>query len=458
VIHQHKDYEAQIVAFNNQKQLGFAANNATKNLYYWLRLVIMSNFPFSVVENQYIREGSKFEPISVDTFMKYFKLLDDAVMMKIKEVLPNKFGLIFDGWSSGTTHFVAIYAVFPSSEGKREQVMLAMQPLPDETNQTANNHIDFMISVLGCYGKSRSNVVFICGDNCNTNRRIATDMHLPLIGCRSHLFNLAVENYVHTNFNEEVNTIEKLSGKLRNKKAAGKLRQLGCKLEAVSRNATRWSSAFEMIKRYREIKSYVTVTNFPELVDYIPTPSAEATIEGMFQTFEKLQSITVALQIEDLRLCDARALLDAAISLMPNELEYLAADATILHTPKFQSAVVKIQNEDNASLTQEEENLVLDFKIHHVDLTEEAAVTTSVDFATELLQARKKPKVISNYTNLDWIPPTSNVVERLFSLARLTFTDYRQATLPENLETTLFLKINVKFWNIETVAQIMASD
>ncbi len=58
----------------------------------------MSNFPFSVIENEFIREGSKVEPISVDTFMKYFKRLNDAVIVKIKAVLLNKFGLIFDGW------------------------------------------------------------------------------------------------------------------------------------------------------------------------------------------------------------------------------------------------------------------------------------------------------------------------------------------------------------------------
>ncbi len=123
-----------------------------------------------MVENQYIREICKVEPISIDIFMKYFQLLNDAVIVKIKAVLPNKFGLILDGWSNGTKHFVAIYAVFPNSKGKREQILLDMQPFPDETNQTADNHIDFIHYVLDCYSKSRSNIVFICGDNCDANK------------------------------------------------------------------------------------------------------------------------------------------------------------------------------------------------------------------------------------------------------------------------------------------------
>ena len=51
--------------------------------------------------------------------------------------------------------------------------------------------------------------------------------------------------------------------------------------------------------------------------------------------------------------------------------------------------------------------------------------------------------------------PTSNIVERLFILTRLTFTDYRKATLPENLESTLYLKVNGDLWDIQTIANIM---
>jgi hypothetical protein len=67
-------------------------------------------------------------------------------------------------------------------------------------------------------------------------------------------------------------------------------------------------------------------------------------------------------------------------------------------------------------------------------------------------------KIAKECINLNWIPATSNVIKELFGLARLTFSDYRQATLPENLENTLFLKANAKFWDLQTVAQIMASD
>jgi len=387
--------------------------------------------------------------------MKYLHLLDNAVAEKIKSMLPQKIGLVFDGWSSGTTHYVALYAVFPK-DGCRQQVLLAMQPLFDETNQTAANHVEYITGVVQHYNRNVDDILFLCGDNCNTNKRIALDMHVPLIGCHSHLFNLAVESYLDTNFKDVVAKIEKLSGKLRNRKAAGKLRAYGCKLEAISRNTTRWSSAFMMLKRYREIKAFMNAARFPELVELIPTPTEETIVDGMFATMEKLQSITIALQNNELKLSDARVLLDAASALIPGHEDYLALDADIIQSATYISAVVKIQNEEAALLTLEEENLVTNFRIQRVVAEDNA--DTCVDFATELLMARKKPKITSEYTNLDWIPPTSNVVERLFSLARLTFTDYRKATLPENLESTLFLKINADLWDIQTLASLMTSD
>jgi hypothetical protein len=44
-----------------------------------------------------------------------------------------------------------------------------------------------------------------------------------------------------------------------------------------------------------------------------------------------------------------------------------------------------------------------------------------------LLALKKKRKVVlSEFIDTAWIPPTSNIVERLFSSARLVLTDYRK--------------------------------
>nr|KAE8921679.1 hypothetical protein PF009_g28044 [Phytophthora fragariae] len=50
--------------------------------------------------------------------------------------------------------------------------------------------------VLSLYNKNFSMVAFLVGDNCATNRRIATLMELPLVRCVSHRYNLAVNRYL----------------------------------------------------------------------------------------------------------------------------------------------------------------------------------------------------------------------------------------------------------------------
>jgi hypothetical protein len=39
--------------------------------------------------------------------------IKDCLVTKISDLLPNKFGLIFDGWTESNKHFLAIYAAMP---------------------------------------------------------------------------------------------------------------------------------------------------------------------------------------------------------------------------------------------------------------------------------------------------------------------------------------------------------
>ena len=54
--------------------------------------------------------------------------------MIIKKQLPSKFGLIFDGWtdSSTSTHFFAVFAVYPGKNGDAEKHLIAFSPLLQE--------------------------------------------------------------------------------------------------------------------------------------------------------------------------------------------------------------------------------------------------------------------------------------------------------------------------------------
>ncbi|KAH9150177.1 hypothetical protein AeNC1_019328 [Aphanomyces euteiches] len=59
------------------------------------------------------------------------------------------------------------------------------------------------------------------------------------------------------------------------------------------------------------------------------------------------------------------------------------------------------------------------------------------------------------YMDLKFIPPTSNLVERLFSRAKLVKSDRRMRMLPIHLEMLTFLSSNKRFWGLGQVEQAM---
>ncbi|EGZ17922.1 hypothetical protein PHYSODRAFT_503539 [Phytophthora sojae] len=77
-------------------------------------------------------------------------------------------------------------------------------------------------------------------------------------------------------------------------------------------------------------------------------------------------------------------------------------------------------------------------------------------FVDQVLSARKKPRTAQKkFGGVRYIPPTSNAVERLFSVAKHTLSNNRQGMLPVHLETVLFLKLNRRFWNAGTVTKVV---
>ena len=60
----------------------------------------------------------------------------------------------------------------------------------------AVDHIDHLTRVLESYGKSEKNLVCLVGNNCAVNQSMARIMNVPLLGCASHKFNLAVRRWI----------------------------------------------------------------------------------------------------------------------------------------------------------------------------------------------------------------------------------------------------------------------
>ncbi|ETP02981.1 hypothetical protein F441_20013 [Phytophthora nicotianae CJ01A1] len=283
----------------------------------------------------------------------------------------------------------------------RRQPLLSISMAED--GQSADAHIDMIDNVLGVYEKNREMLRFVVGDNCPTNKAIATLLKVPLIGCASHRFNLALR---HPNNSPALAAFTSL--------------------KPLKANATRWSSTYEMLKRYVEIRDAIKMVQAVE--DLVPRPNSHRRIVQLLSKLGDLDSYPVTAS-------------------------YLKADASIVHSPVFERAVVKVQGDRR--LQADEEAAVEPFLVVQPS---SARPTKQVDFATATLRQAKKPHApAQKYEELlNQLPPTSNRCERLFSQCKLILTPRRSSLLPANLEMLVFLRANRDLWSIFFSPRLLA--
>ena len=66
-----------------------------------------------------------------------------------------------------------------------------------ETSFTAQQHFELVEYVLSLYGKTiDAYVAAIIADNCETMKCLSNLCSLPLVGCASHRYDLAVTKYI----------------------------------------------------------------------------------------------------------------------------------------------------------------------------------------------------------------------------------------------------------------------
>ena len=83
-------------------------NKKAENIFRWLEWVILENREYSSVDKPLVRKNTKLEPICQKTLQKYIDLVSLEVE-KIASALPSNSGLIVDGWSQQSEHFVGVF-------------------------------------------------------------------------------------------------------------------------------------------------------------------------------------------------------------------------------------------------------------------------------------------------------------------------------------------------------------
>ena len=336
----HKDYVADMTS--NFSSLGsFVLDKKTETIYGYLEWVIMADLPFTFVENDLTRKFPKLGLLSRSTFMKYLQGVTKEVEMLIKKQLPSKFGLIFDGWtdSSTATHFFAVFAVYPGKNGDAEKHLNAFLPLLQEEDLEANSQIEFLDTILrNVYGKSLEKVSALIADNAAVNVKIAQTLGVPMIGCYSHRLNLAVQKLLH-----EKNSVKRCHEFVKKMSGLKKSAVLRTKtpVRPVLQNDTRWSSSFEMLSRYFELKPFID-THDRDLLPLSLSPGEEHELKFLYEMLKDFESVSKSLQQDGLEFHDARLLFNSLFVMQP-PLEYFLglSSNSVSKFQEFERALLK---------------------------------------------------------------------------------------------------------------------
>jgi len=142
----HNDWE-DIMKAKDSKNTSIFVNKKGTKVFNWLEWIVMSNLPFQFVEDPLTRKNTNLESITDETVKKYLVLVTQSVEKRIADDLPEKFGIVIDGWSDGTTHYIAVFASYSDANGEGQYPLLSIAPPYDEQSFTAQTHKAFIIPV-----------------------------------------------------------------------------------------------------------------------------------------------------------------------------------------------------------------------------------------------------------------------------------------------------------------------
>ncbi|KAF1773381.1 Ribonuclease H-like domain [Phytophthora cactorum] len=403
--------------------------HSSQNLFVWMVWIVQCNLPLSFCESREARRFSNLEPISEERLRAGMDGVVMAVERSIASELPASFGIMLDGWTHASDHDLAVFACYEVN-GSLKTPLLSMALVFNEANDdlSAESHLDFLATMLPRdFGVQLVQCRFIEGDDCFVNRRLATLMEVPLVGCASHRLNLAVQDDLAA-YEDDLAAVQALMIKLRTLTESAKLR-LKTDLRPVIRKQTRWSSTFAMVKRYFELLEFIDVED-DDIMELLPAPAANKRLRVLYQELRDIESVSKALQGRDVDLLDVREWFDELISVKP-------------HYARF------IGNADR--LTRAEKAVLPPFAATAPADARESLEEQQDSFVERLRKRRRLYEERVEYEQLKSIPPTSNVVERFFCVPRVTFGHQRHGLLPRTLETLLFLRENLSYWDASTV-------
>ncbi|ETP47878.1 hypothetical protein F442_06281 [Phytophthora nicotianae P10297] len=266
----------------------------------------------------------------------------------------------------------------------------------------------------------------------------------------SHRLNRAVQQYL-LQHEDDLAAVQALMIKLRTLTQSAKL-HLKTELRPVIHQDTCWSSTFGMLKRYFQLLEFLDAGD-DDIMEVLPSPASNKRHRALFKGLKDVESVAKALQGRDVDLLDVRRWFDELIALKPQFETHFGSRAEIVHSPDFESGCVRVLRGRHDRLTRVEKTTLGPFAKLAVDATAESD-DEDLSFVERLRKRRRIAEPTMSYKQLKTVPPTYNVVERFFSVARVTFGHQRHGLLPATLEMILFLRENRGYWDSSTVNSI----
>ena len=259
--------------------------------------------PFNFVEDKYVVKNTKLTPICTETLLKYLERLGKAVERKLRILLPDRFGLVFDGWSMGSEHYIAIFLLWSVGDVVNVRLMCCgvqdeIEGEDEETAFTAEDIGDYLFDELDLLGRTdvrerveaatafgadtadidNNPIEFITGDNTNANPKLARLLGTKFKGCDAHKLNLEVNEFIGpkpkraregepeqreqlTQRRKLIMKTDKLMVALGTLKNAGQLRRV-TKKKAKRINGVRWSAQLGTMIREHDLRDNLPAANF----------------------------------------------------------------------------------------------------------------------------------------------------------------------------------------------------
>ncbi|KAG3009400.1 hypothetical protein PC120_g15652 [Phytophthora cactorum] len=210
-----------------------------------------------------------------------------------------------------------------------------------------------------------------------------------------------------------------------------------------------------MVYRYFALLEFLDAED-EDIMDLLPSPACIRQLKKLHAELKDIESVSKALQAEDVNLLDVRVWFDELIAAHPAlSPTSVRSRANIVHCPDFESGCVRVLKESGVRPTAAETRALRPF-IRPVQATEVEGEAVSTEYFVQRIEKRRRIEAReTRYSLISSIPATSNKVERYFSVARTTLGQERNGMQPITLEMILFLRENARFWDVSVVDQLV---